>query len=264
MRVRDADGTPNVIPVFDMIFSGATVTRTGPTTVQILMDSGAGGTGAPTDAPYVVYSANATLSAERILTAGSSITLVTDATLIYVNALTGGGGAVYAPTGGVYLTYAPDAELTAERILIAGTGVTVASDGTNFFTSVNTNVRDKAFVFFLAGNLSTTMVGEGARIYIPFNLQPLRVQLAAATSAFGQTVIVDVNQYNNQLAAGTSMFTAQADQPQIPSAFATGSATTFTAIGTLYSGSYLGVDLDQAGSTVAGSNLTVTIISRSS
>ena len=39
---------------------------------------------------YVVYSGAVQLSAERILTAGSSITLTTDATAIYVTALSGG------------------------------------------------------------------------------------------------------------------------------------------------------------------------------
>ena len=130
LRVREADGSPNVIPVFDMVFSGATLTKTGPTTVQVLVDSGAGGTGAPTDAPYVTYSANATLSAERILTAGSSVTLVTDLTAIYVNALTGGGATtVYAATGNQYVTISAAADLTDEYVFQASTGISLTSAG---------------------------------------------------------------------------------------------------------------------------------------
>ena len=85
-----------------------------------------------------------------------------------------------------------------------------------------------------------------------------------STSASGAAIIVDINQYNAALGAGTSLWAAQADQPQIPAAFSVGSATGFTAFSTLYVGSFLGFDIDQVGSTVAGSDLTITVIARSS
>lgn len=66
---------------------------------------------APTGGEYVTYVANNTLSAERVLTAGSSVMLVTDATAIYINALTGGAG-------GSGITYAP-----MEWTFIAGNAV---------------------------------------------------------------------------------------------------------------------------------------------
>ena len=53
LRVREADGSPNVIPVFDMSLAGATLTNLGAGVVRVLIDSGAGGTGAPTDAQYL-------------------------------------------------------------------------------------------------------------------------------------------------------------------------------------------------------------------
>ena len=369
LRVRDADGSPNFIPVFDLVFSGATITRVGAAGAQVRVDSGAGGTGAPEGAPYITWSSNAVLTAERILTAGSSVTIVTDATNVYVNALTGGGattvyaatgnqyvtisaaadltdeytilgstgisltsagnvlyvhygsllvtssrtitagvgltgggnlsadrtldfstgatgqyvitsagspegivwintagaggGPVYAPTGGVYLTYAPDADLTAERIVIAGTGVTVASDGTNFFTSVNTNVRDKTAGFFAGGNLSTTHVAEEARIRIPFNMEVVRVDVGVTTAPTGDSLLVDINQYNAVLGASTSLFANTGNQPTIPATAFVGSGLTF-AIGALHAGSFIGFDIDRVGSTGAGSNLTITVVARSS
>lgn len=76
LRVREADGAPNVIPVYEIVVSGATLTRQGPTGVQLLIDSGAGATAAPTGASYVTISLDATLTAERTLAAGTGLTLV--------------------------------------------------------------------------------------------------------------------------------------------------------------------------------------------
>lgn len=72
------------------------------------------------------------------------------------------------------------------------------------------------------------------------------------TAPTGAAVIVDVNKN------GTSIFGTQANRPTI--AVSTNSATVgaFTAT-TLTDGDYLTVDIDQIGSTVAGSDLTVVI-----
>jgi hypothetical protein len=56
-----------------MSFSGATITRLGPIGVQILVDSGGGGGGAPTDAIYLTGAANGSLSAERVVRAVSGL-----------------------------------------------------------------------------------------------------------------------------------------------------------------------------------------------
>lgn len=73
LRVREADGSPSLIPTYVMTFSGATLTRRGPTEMLIQMDSGASGGGAPTDAVYLVGVADATLSAERVVRAVSGL-----------------------------------------------------------------------------------------------------------------------------------------------------------------------------------------------
>ncbi len=159
-------------------------------------------------------------------------------------------GLIWADTsGGGGTTYAAETGLT----LTAGSGF-----------SVNPNIRDKVMTVFAAGALTTSMFAEEARVRIPFNMQAIRVDLAATTTASGAAIIVDINQHATPIGAGTSMFTNTANQPQIPALFSAGSATSFDAIGTFYTGSYLGIDIDQVGSTVAGSNLTITIVMRSS
>ncbi len=93
------------------------------------VNTGGTGGGAPTNASYVVMGTDATLTAERVLTAGSGIT-ITDA---------GPGGAVTiastvtpgAPTNAQYVTLANDASLSAERVLTAGAGISITDGGAN-------------------------------------------------------------------------------------------------------------------------------------
>jgi hypothetical protein len=86
---------------------------------------GGGGGGAPTNATYVALSTDATLTGERVLTAGSGVSIVDG----------GAGGAVTisatggAPTAAQYVTLAADGTLTNERVLTAGTGITVTDGG---------------------------------------------------------------------------------------------------------------------------------------
>ena len=91
LTVRDQDGNPHVIPVYTLEFSGATITRIGPTSVRVMLDSGGGGTGAPTNAEYLTYGANATLSAERVIAASDNITIVSSGTSFLISATTGSG-----------------------------------------------------------------------------------------------------------------------------------------------------------------------------
>lgn len=102
---------------------------------------GGGPVYAPTGGTYIVFSADTVLSAEKILTAGSSVTLVTDATAVYINALTNAAATnlVYAPTGGEYVTYIANGTLTAEKVLTAGSSVTLVTDGTAIYINALTN-----------------------------------------------------------------------------------------------------------------------------
>lgn len=127
LNVQQAGGNPDVIPVFVIVATNMTVTDLGGGKVQL---NPTAASGAPVGSPYVTYGADATLSAERILTAGSSVTVSSDATFFYINALTGGGGStVYAATGNQYIVISAAADLTDEYILRGSTGVSLTSAG---------------------------------------------------------------------------------------------------------------------------------------
>ena len=83
---------------------------------------------APNTPQYVVLATHAELTSERVLTAGSNITLTDGgAGSTLTIASSGGGGG--APTGASYLTLGTDATLSAERVLTAGTGITLTDGG---------------------------------------------------------------------------------------------------------------------------------------
>ena len=89
---------------------------------------------------YVTYIADATLSNERILVAGSSVIVRTDATSIYVDALTGGGSSVvYAPTNAFYVVQSANPTLTNEFVLVAGSSIIVRTDATSIYVDAITN-----------------------------------------------------------------------------------------------------------------------------
>ena len=108
LRVRESDGSPNVIPVFDMILSGATLTDLGAGVVRLTVDSGGAGSSvvyAATANTYLTYAAAADLTAERILTSGTGLAVASDATNFFVSLVTpvsvssgGTGAATFAPS----------------------------------------------------------------------------------------------------------------------------------------------------------------------
>ena len=116
--------------------------------------TGGGGSGAPTDAEYVVMALNGTLTNERKLTAGSrisitdggaggNVTIAADAspvtsivagTNITISPVSGLGdvtinGASGAPTDASYVTLGLNGDLSAERVLTAGSGITLTDGG---------------------------------------------------------------------------------------------------------------------------------------
>ncbi len=79
------------------------------------------------DATYLTLSANALLSNERVLTAGTNITFV-DGGAGSTLTINGAGG---APTDATYLVLSSNSTLTAERVLTAGTNITFVDSGAN-------------------------------------------------------------------------------------------------------------------------------------
>lgn len=101
--------------------------------------------------------------------------------------------------------------------------------------------------------VGTLVVGTGkSRIYLEGNYTVETVRIAVNTAPTGSTVLVDVNKN------GTTLYTTQANRPSI--AISGFSATSNSPdVTTFVAGDYLTADVDQIGSTIAGSDLTVTV-----
>lgn len=108
----------------------------------------------------------------------------------------------------------------------------------------------EAYGFSIAGAL-TVRTGTH-RLYLEGNYTFETCRASVGTQPTGAAIIVDVNKN------GTTIYSTQSARPQI--AVSTNSATgNSPAITTFASGDYITVDIDQIGSTVAGSDLTVMI-----
>lgn len=90
------------------------------------------------------------------------------------------------------------------------------------------------------------------RMYVEHGSTILAVRAAVGTAPTGAAILVDVNKN------GTTIFTTQANRPSIAAAGFTALAAAVN-VPALAPGDYLTVDVDQVGSTVAGSDLTVTV-----
>lgn len=275
LRIREVDGAPNVIPVFELVVSNNTLEDLGGGTVSIGVPSG--GAGASTANTYITVNAEAGLNVERSLTAGLGITLADSGANagIYVQALTPflvssdrTLTAVYPVLSGGTLAanrsfHVDTAFLVTSAItLTASTGLAGGGNlGANRIFSINANVRRQTAGFFVGGNLSTTMIPEEARVYIPHNLELTNIWLAVTTTPVGANILVQLYQFPSPISTGSAFFSA-GSRPIV----ATGNAVGIGSEGgtflntTAYAGSWLGWSLDQAGSTTAGSNLTVNVI----
>jgi hypothetical protein len=102
----------------------------------------------------------------------------------------------------------------------------------------------------MAGTLATG-VGK-ARIYMDASYTIASVRASVGTAPTGTSLIVDVNKN------GTTIFTTQTNRPTI-SSYTTALITNME-VTTVAAGDYLTVDIDQVGSTVAGTDLVVLIV----
>jgi hypothetical protein len=84
------------------------------------------------------------------------------------------------------------------------------------------------------------------------NLSILLVRAVVGTAPTGASLIVDVHKND------TTIFTTQSNRPTITASSFTD--TSVPAVALWSAGEYLTVDIDQVGSTVAGSDLVVTVI----
>lgn len=92
------------------------------------------------------------------------------------------------------------------------------------------------------------------RFRFPFAVTILGVSAAVNTAPTGASILVDVNKN------GTTIFTTQGNRPSIAAAgYATAAEVTNMDVTAFAAGDYCTVDVDQIGSTVAGSDLVVLV-----
>jgi len=118
------------------------------------------GGGAPVDAQYVTLAADPTLTNERVLAAGSNITLTDNGPgQSLVIAATGGAGGG-APVDAQYITAAPDPTLTAERVIASTPTVTW---DLGFTGEARAAVPDNAITFAKIQDVpASRLLGRGA------------------------------------------------------------------------------------------------------
>jgi hypothetical protein len=104
---------------------------------------------------------------------------------------------------------------------------------------------------FTASGVLTVRTGV-SRQYLDGTYAFVSARASANTAPTGAALIVDMNKN------GTTIFTTQSNRPQI--AVSTNTNLSSTAqVTTFAAGDYITVDIDQIGSTVAGSDLTVNL-----
>lgn len=111
--------------------------------------------------------------------------------------------------------------------------------------------------FMQAGVLTT-----GTGVFRWYNdtgvtLTIVSIRASVTTVPTGSTILVDVNKN------GTTVFTTQGNRPAIAISGNTDKKTNMD-VTTVADGDYLTADIDQIGSTIAGSNLTVVVQLRKS
>lgn len=111
----------------------------------------------------------------------------------------------------------------------------------------------RTYAFSNTGTLSAT--GGTHRLYndtgATWTIQSVRVSVGTAPT--GASILIDIN------VDGTTIFTTQANRPTIAASANTSGKVTNMNVTTVADGAYLTVDVDQTGSIVAGSDLSVQI-----
>lgn len=132
------------------------------------------------------------------------------------------------------------------QVLTETNTVLVTSPGPQGATGQGTTTH----TFTLPGELY--VISGKVRFYMQRNFKITGIVAAVAFPPTGSAVILDINKN------GTTIFTTQANRPNI-AVGANSDLNSAPDIDTLSVGDYLTVDIDQVGSSFAGSDLTVQI-----
>ncbi len=126
-----------------------------------------------------------------------------------------------------------------------GTGSTQAAAGNHAHTiTVDLSAFSKSGVLTTGAGVARLPIGAACSI--------VSVRAMVGTAPTGSAILVDVNKN------GTTIFTTQGNRPSIAAA-GNASGAAVPDVTSLAAGDFLTVDVDQIGSTVAGSDLTVIV-----
>jgi hypothetical protein len=144
--------------------------------------------------------------------------------------------------------------------------VTSLSDSDLFHVSVSS--VDKKIT---RANTISIIAGQGfieGNAYVAENIFWLRaskaftvskVRIGAVTAPTGSTLIVDVNYHATDPTSASTIFTTQANRPAIAiSAYTADSGT--PDVTSIADGGWLGISIDQIGSTITGADINIEII----
>jgi len=118
--------------------------------------------------------------------------------------------------------------------------------------SGDTTTIKTTLTFAVVGTLAVG-TDKAPTILAPCTLTIVKVKLVVKTAPSGAAIIVDVNKN------GITIFTTQANRPQITAGQYTGDSGTPN-VTNLAEGDKLIIDIDQIGSTIAGADLTVEVV----
>lgn len=158
-------------------------------------------------------------------------------------------------------------KVSSSRTITAGTGLTGGGDlsaDRSFavsFGSTGTTVAAGNHTHSLTFSLTAytkqgvLSVAAGAqRLPIDGTYTIVGTRLMVGTAPTGADLLVDVHKN------GTTIYTTQGNRPSIAAGANSGGPGTTPDVTSLVAGDYLTIDVDQVGSSVAGSDLTVTIV----
>ena len=233
---------------------------------------------------YVLSQTDGTMTNSKVLKGSGAFLVLTDATNIYVsyndfNDVSTGfvintvkplsGGTTFAGTG-LWL-YADTAFLAnTNHTLTAGSGTTViGSIGSSLYVSVNASVRENIREFYFPGNLAGSYPGittMPTKIYTYFrnNEQIVDFRMAVGVAPTGTNLTIEPIVYVGQLTSGTGLYNPTSRPVLVATAFVGSSRPNGLMITSITAGSWLGIAIAGSGSTLAGSGLSVTLITRTS
>jgi hypothetical protein len=186
-----------------------------------------------------------------------------------------------AANGDIQIEATSSATKTTANILMnaAGGNVSIGSDASpdylldvsgTFGTDSDATIGGEilagsihSFTFPLPGALVTGTNMMGTQIIVPFACTLVKAYINAGVAPTGASIIFDANYDSNggADAGGTSIWASGANRPNIAVSTFTNSTTTFNTTA-LAAGGTLTMDIDQVGSTIAGSNACLTLICR--